>query len=174
MHMHMYHEYESVYEYGSNAFELFLQQNSLILEDASECYKKKVVMGFFVCYSWNHPFHLKCIIVWARSAALCGGFWKKWFFANLCHFFVRKSHFLPKTAAKCQKWIFFQSPTQRSRTCSCCSFCEVALESQHFKDTKTHYNFFLSHSEAVSKIKLFSCRPSETIKATQKMMIKEP
>ncbi len=22
MHMHMYHEYESVYEYGSNAFEL--------------------------------------------------------------------------------------------------------------------------------------------------------
>ena len=24
MHMHMYHEYESVYEYGSNAFELNL------------------------------------------------------------------------------------------------------------------------------------------------------
>ncbi len=25
MHLHMYHEYESVYEYGSNAFELLLQ-----------------------------------------------------------------------------------------------------------------------------------------------------
>ncbi len=136
-------------------------------------WQKKVVMSFFVCYSWNHPFRLKLMLVWARSTALCGDFWKKCFLANLCHFFVRKSHFWPKTAAECQKWIFFKSPTQRSRTCSSCLFCELAFKSEHFKDTKTQYNFFLSHSEAVSKIKLFSCWPCRAMKSTWKMMIKE-
>ncbi len=145
----------------------------LDLGDSFWMQRKKVARCFFLCYGWNHPFCLKLIIVWARSTALCGGFWKKCFFTNLCHFFGRKSHFLPKTAAKCQKWIFFKSPTQRSRTCSRCSLCEVALKSEHFKDTKTPYNFFLSHSEAVSKIKLFSCRKDRTMKSTWKIMIKE-
>ncbi len=113
------------------------------------------------------------MLVWARSTALCGDFWKKCFLANLCHFFVRKSHFWPKTAAKCQKWIFFKSPTQRSRTCSFCLICELAFKSEHFKDTKTQYNFFLSHSESVFKIKLFSCWPRRAMKSTWKMMIKE-
>ncbi len=102
------------------------------------------------------------------------GFLEKMLLHNFMPFFCQKITFLPKTAAKCQKGIFVKSPTQCSRTCSCCSFCEVALKSEQFKDTKTHYKFFLSHLEAVSEIKLFSCRSSRTLKATQKMMIKEP
>ncbi len=42
MHMHMYHEYESVYEYGSNAFEL------KSLPDSWELF-----MGIFLAYLFN-------------------------------------------------------------------------------------------------------------------------
>ena len=72
-----------------------------------------------------------------------------------------KSHFLPEAAAKCQKSIFYKSPTCREGALSILRIQKPII-------------FFLLHSEAVSKIKLFSLRPGRKMKTTQKVVIKEP
>ncbi len=53
MHMHMYHEYESVYEYGSNAFELKI----LPLYYAMLC----LYVNFGIVSLANFEFILACI-----------------------------------------------------------------------------------------------------------------
>ena len=48
MHMHMYHEYESVYEYGSNAFELTAQPLDLRTQNLVSGFKLRISQNVYI------------------------------------------------------------------------------------------------------------------------------